>query len=113
MAIVIDSVDSLQTYLNGVLHRSDHHAGNVRGASLALIGAILSKATGEIRVREYNGRPANMIWFSVGPNNYMMKYNHDSEMIELHDRNSGTLINEFDDNTSYADIIGAFNRLGQ
>lgn len=33
MAIIIDSLDSLQTYLNGMLRRSDHHAGNVRGAS--------------------------------------------------------------------------------
>ena len=111
MAIVIDSLDTLQTYLNGVLQRSDHHAGNVRGASLTLIGAILSKATGEIKVRQYDGRPANMIWFSVEENNYMMKYNHGTELIELHDRNTGTLRNEFDDSTSYADIIAVFNEL--
>jgi hypothetical protein len=111
MAIIIDSLDSLQTYLNGVITRSDHHAGNVRGVSLSLIGAILSKANGEIKVREYNGRPANMIWFSVGPNNYMMKYNHGTEMVELHDRTNGSLINEFDDSTSYAEIIDSFNRL--
>lgn len=70
----------------------------------------MSKATGEIKVREYNGRPANMIWFSVGGNNYMMKYNPDAEMIELHDRNAGTLRNEFDDSTPYADIIDVFNQ---
>jgi hypothetical protein len=111
MAIIIDSLDGLQIYLNGVLNRSNHHAGNVRGISLTLIGAILSKATGEIKVREYNGRPANMIWFSVGPNNYMMKYNHGTEMIELHDRISGTLRDEFDDSTPYNQIIDTFSLL--
>ena len=111
MAIIIDSLDTLQTYLNGVVQRSDHHAGNVRGASLTLIGAILSKATGEIKVREYDGHPANMIWFSVGANNYMMKYNHKTSMIELHDRTAGSLRSEFDDNTTYAAIIDVFNHL--
>lgn len=111
MAIIIDSLDSLQTYLNGVIKRSDHHAGNVRGASLALIGAILNKANGEIRVREYNGRPANMIWFSVNSNNYVMKYNHDTGRIELHDRNNGNMISEFDDLTSYQNIIQTFEQL--
>jgi citrate lyase beta subunit len=111
MAIIIDSLDNLQNYLTGVLGRSDHHAGNVRGVSLTLIGAILSTATGEIKVREYNGRPANMIWFSVGANNYMMKYNHSTEMIELHDRVNGVLRNEFDDSTPYNLIIDTFSQL--
>jgi hypothetical protein len=109
MAIAIESIEILQTYLQGVLTRSDHHAGNVRGTSLALIGAILSRATGEIRVREYNGMPANMIWFSVGSNSYMMKYNHDSQKIELHDRTNGNLVNEFNDDTPYNEIIETFN----
>lgn len=34
MGISINSIDSLQTYLNGVLGRADHHAKNIEGVAL-------------------------------------------------------------------------------
>ena len=86
MAISIDSIDTLQRYLNGVLDRADYHAGKVEGVSLALLGAIVWKSDKEIEVREYNGSPANMIWFWVDGNRYAMSYNHSTEQIELKER---------------------------
>jgi hypothetical protein len=87
MAITIDSIETLQEYLNGVLGRAEHHAGNVEGVSLALLGAVIWKSDSEIEVKQYDGRPANMIWFWVNGTRYLMKYNHSLGQIELIDRN--------------------------
>ncbi|CAA0227573.1 hypothetical protein ACE1MK_10865 [Tenacibaculum maritimum] len=112
MAISIDSIETLQRYLNGVLDRADHHAGNVEGVSLALLGAIVWKSDKEIEVREYNGSPANMIWFWVDGNRYAMSYNHSTEQIELKERtHKGGVLHSFDNTTSYQEIIEIFNNL--
>lgn len=112
MAISIDSIEILQTYLNGVMSRSEHHAGNVEGVSLALLGAVMWRATGDIEVREYNGSPANMLWFYVGENRFSLLYNHSTEQIELRERTmNGGLISTFDNATAYADIITVFRAL--
>ncbi|MDP4268605.1 MAG: hypothetical protein Q8909_00615 [Bacteroidota bacterium] len=112
MAISINSLDTLQKYLLGVLDRADHHAGNVEGVALALLGAIVWKSDQEIEVREYNGRPANMIWFWVNGNKYVMSYNHSTEQIELKERtHRGGVLHSFDNSTSYDEIIDIFNRM--
>lgn len=112
MSISINSIDLLQTYLNGVMHRSEHHAGSVEGVSLALLGAVMWRATGEIEVREYNGSPANMLWFFVGKNRHSLLYNHSTEQIELRERTkNGELISTFDNTTSYQEIIRVFREL--
>lgn len=41
MAISIDSIETLQTYLSGVMGRAGHHAGQVEGVALALLGAVV------------------------------------------------------------------------
>lgn len=76
MALQIESIGQLQQYLNGVLDRANHHAENVREIALALLGAIIWRAEGQLRVREYRGRPANIIWFEVAGNTYAMGFNH-------------------------------------
>ena len=112
MAITINSINSLQTYLNGVMNRSEHHAGNVEGVALALLGAVMWKADGEIEVREYNGRPANVIWFHISGNKYALTYNHSDETIDLRERTqSGSVIEQFSNATTYKQIIDAFSRL--
>lgn len=112
MAISIDSLQKLQTYLNGVLDRADHHAGNVEGVSLALLGAVVWKSDQEIEVREYNGSPANMIWFWVKNKRYAMAYNHNTEQIELKERtHRGQVLHSFDNSTPYDEVIRIFNNL--
>ena len=111
MAITINSIEALQEYLRGVLDRANHDAGNVEGVALALLGAVIWRADGEISVREYAGRPANMIWFNVGDHRYVMTYNHNGQ-IELKDRtHTGNVIANFDNSSSYQDVIDTFSRL--
>lgn len=112
MAISIDSIAILQDYLRGVRERAEHHAGDVEDVVLALLGAVIWKADGEITVREYTGSPANVIWFWVNDKKYAMAYNHATSQIELKDRTqSGTTIAVFDNNSTYQQIIAVFNSL--
>ncbi|WP_321290146.1 hypothetical protein [uncultured Sunxiuqinia sp.] len=112
MAISINSLETLQQYLSGVLNRAGHHAGNVEGVSLALLGAIIWKSDGEIEVREYNGSPANMLWFWVGKNRYAISYNHQTEQIELKERtHKGGVLYSFDNSTTYQELIEIFKGL--
>lgn len=113
MAISINSLNILQQYLQGVLDRSDHHAKNVEGISLTLIGAIMWKSDiSKIEVREYDGRPANMIWFEVNNKRYVLNYNHSTGLIDLKERtNSGSVLASFDNSTTYEQVISIFKNL--
>lgn len=113
MAISINNLNILQQYLQGVLDRADHHAQMVEGISLTLIGAILWKSEiSDIEVREYKGRPANMIWFKVGDNKYVLNYNHSTNQIDLKERtNKGELKANFDNSTTYQQVIDVFKKL--
>ena len=112
MAISIDLIKTLQIYLTGVMGRADHHAGQVEGVALALLGAVVWRSTGEISVREYAGNPANIIWFFVNDARYALVYNHTSLKIELRERTqSGDTISEFDNSTTYQEIINVFRQL--
>ena len=112
MAISIDSIQTLQTYLSGVMGRADHHAGQVEGVALALLGAVVWRSTGEISVREYAGNPANIIWFFVGKERYALVYNHENFKIELRERTQGgNSIAEFDNSTTYQEVINIFRDL--
>lgn len=112
MAISIDSIQTLQTYLNGVIDRAEHHAGQVEGVALALLGAVVWRSTGEISVREYAGRPANILWFFVDKERYALVYNHENLKIELRERTQGgNAIAEFDNSTTYQEVINVFRDL--
>ena len=112
MAISIDSIETLQEYLIGVLDRADHHADNVEGVALTLLGAVVWKSDQEIEVREYSGSPANIIWFWVNGNRFALTYNHSDETIELKSRtHRGDVVASFDNSSSYEEIIRTFNNL--
>lgn len=113
MAIQIDNLKGLQEYLKGVFDRANHHAQDVEGVSLALIGAILWKCdTSKIDVREYRGSPANMIWFEVNANRYVLNYNHTTHKIDLkRTNNNGDLIKSFDNKSTYQEIMDIFKGL--
>jgi hypothetical protein len=43
MPLTVADLDTLETYLSGVMNRSEHHADTVWAIALALVGAILWK----------------------------------------------------------------------
>lgn len=112
MALTIDSIGILQEYINGVIGRAEHHANNVTGVALTLLGAVMWRSTSEIEVREYNGRPANILWFWVGDRKYALVYNHSTLQIELREsKHNGTTIAVFDNSSTYQQILQEFTRL--
>lgn len=112
MAISISDVEMLQEYLNGVVNRADHHARNVNLIVLTLLGAVIARNTGEIRVREYRGRTANSLWFEVNDVTYVLKYDHEHEHISLVERTEqGTVINSFTNSDTAADVWEVFSAL--
>ena len=81
--------------------RAGHHAGRVKGVALTLLGGIVWRAEpGSIRIRQFAGSPANMLWVDVGRRTYVFAHNHDSEQIEIRDRTQGgAVLHGFDDST--------------
>jgi hypothetical protein len=113
MAITAKDVEELHIYAEGVMGRADHHAGNVKGIALALLGGIIWRGEPDsIRIRRFAGSPANMLWVNVGANTYVFAYNHATEKIEIRDRTqTGSVLHSFDDNNSPADVEAAFRTL--
>ena len=113
MAITAKDIEDLREYAQGVMTRAGHHAGSVKGIALALLGGIVWRGDpGSIRMREYAGGAANMLWASIGGNAYAFAYNHKSQKIEIRDRaQTGAVLHSLDDQTSVADVEAIFRKL--
>lgn len=113
MAITAKDVEELHAYAEGVMGRAEHHAGQVKGIALAILGGIIWRGEPDsIRIRSFAGSPANMLRARIGANTYVFAYNHDSEKIEIRDRTqTGAVLHSFDNSTPVADIEAAFKAL--
>jgi Integron cassette protein VCH_CASS1 chain len=109
MALVISDVEILKEYLNGAESRADHHATNVNEIVYTLIGAVIAKSTEQIKVRTYNGSTANSLWFKFEEKIFAIKYNHNTQKIELLERSEqGRVIASFDNNDTAATVRNVF-----
>jgi hypothetical protein len=113
MAITAKDVEQLHEYAKGVMDRADHHAGKVKGAALAILGGIIWRAEPDsIRIRQYAGNPANMLWVTIGGKDYAFRYEHGTEKIEIRDgAQNGPVLHRFDDTTPVAGIEAFFRAL--
>lgn len=112
MAFLINTIDLLKEYFDGVLSRADHHAPNVTEVIFPLIGAVINTATDDISVRQYDGRPANVLWFVVNGKKYALTYNHKNDNIELRERTqNGAVLTTFDNTTTTMTIKQEFLKL--
>lgn len=109
MAITVKDVETLKEYFNGVMDRANHHADSVNEIVLALIGGVVWRADGNIKVREYDGAPANILWLDVDDKRYCFKFNHQECSIDcLEGGHNGTVIGSFDNSTSIKDVKDFF-----
>lgn len=113
MAVTAKDVEQLHEYAAGVMGRADHHAGQVKGVALALLGGIIWRAEPDsIRIRRFAGSPANMLWATIGGRTYVFAYNHADETVEIRDRTqTGAVLHAFDDSTDVRSIHAAFEAL--
>lgn len=113
MPITANDVDVLHRYAEGVMNRADHHAGQVKGVALALLGGIIWRGEpGSIEIKQREGNLANVLWVSIGGRRYAFAYNHTTGEIEIRDRTqSGPAVHSFSNNTAVADVEAAFRAL--
>lgn len=113
MAISGDDVKVLHAYAEGVMNRADHHAGQVKGIALALLGGIIWRGDpGTIEIKQYDGDLANVLWVEIGGKRYAFVYNHKTEEIEIRDKTqSGRALHSFTNETRVADVEAVFRAL--
>ena len=110
MAITANDVDILHRYAEGVMGRADHHAGQVKGIALALLGGIIWRGEpGSIEIKQYAGGRANVLWATIGARCNAFAYNRDTGEIEIRDRTqTGTALHSFSNATPVADVEAVF-----
>jgi len=113
MSLTVSDLETLETYLSGVMDRSEHHADSVGAIALALIGAVLWRKDPEpIEVRTYNGQTANILWVQIAGQRYALAYNHHEGCIELRERTqTGDVLFRFDNNTPVTEVYRIFGQL--
>ena len=106
MAITAKDVQQLNEYAAGVMDRADHHAGAVKGSALTVLGGIIWRADADtIRIRQYAGHPANMLWAKFNGREYAFRYEHSTVQIEIRDGSqNGPILHTIDDSMAVADI---------
>jgi len=114
MALTVTEIEELRSYLQAVMARADHHAGDVKHVALALAGAILWKKTDAepIKVMVREGQTTNVLWVRIRDTRYAFSYNHDLGQIEMReDSTHGSTIQTFTNSTSLATIYTFFESL--
>jgi hypothetical protein len=113
MAITSSDIEILHRYADGVMNRADHHAGQVKGIALALLGGVIWRADpGSISIKQYGGNLANVLWITINSRTCAFAYNHEIGRIEIRDRTqSGSALHSFNGETPVAEVEGVFRSL--
>ena len=107
MPKTIESINDLQEYLSGVMFRADHHGHEFREAALILAGLIVlyKDHDAELEVRTRNESMANILWTTIQGKRYAFAYNHNTEAIEIRDRNlKGPALHSITNKMSFAEL---------
>ena len=115
MAIFVDDIQTLRTYLRGVVGRAKHHAKGVDQIVLALAGAVIvRKDKAPLKVRSApKAILGRALTFSTGKTkSYALSYNHRDRCIELKKGSfRGAVLHSFTNETSLAEVMTVFNKL--
>jgi Integron cassette protein VCH_CASS1 chain len=115
MSLSINGIQLLHYYAVGVMNRANCHAPNVDEIYPAILGWVLCKhLAGTIKVKSYNGSPANILWWTsaLTSNHYACAYNHNTGEIEIRARTqNGAVLHSFNNATSLALLKQIFDVL--
>ena len=113
MAHSVTEVSELQTYIQGIIERAEHHAGNVDEIALVLAGAIVwQKDDNPIKVMTKDGNIKNVLWVFIRGKRYAFSYNHQSDEIEMREKSiQGTVLHTFSNGTQLSEVKKIFQEL--
>lgn len=113
MPTPVTDVAILQRYLEGVLARADHHAGNVGQIALAITGAIVwRKDPDPIQVLERDGEMKNVLWVLIGGQRYAFTYDHSTQAILiLRGSTQGKVLHSLTNATPLSELSDIFRSL--
>ena len=113
MPISISDVDTLKSYIEGVMGRAEHHANNVSAIGLALAGAIVwRKDADAIEVMAQEGDLKNVLWVKISGHRYAFSYNHTAKEIEMRENTTrGAVLQRFSNGTPIHDVERIFRGL--
>jgi hypothetical protein len=113
MPVAINDVEALKGYIEGVMNRAGHHAKELEGIALTLVGAIVWRKDQEpILVRPYGEGLGNVLTVSIGGRPYVFRYEHRTREIEMrHESLSGEVAHAFSGSTSVLEIARIFREL--
>ncbi len=113
MPLQVNDIQTLNAYIDGVMERASHHAGNVSGIALALVGPILwRKDADPIEVMSKQGETKNVLWIKIGGQRYAFSYNHGDERIEMRRGTThGNVVHTFTNATPLTEVIEVFRAL--
>lgn len=104
---------TLHRYAEGVMARIGHHAGNVGGIALALLGAIIWRGEpGSIEIMQRAGNLTNVLWVRINGTRYAFWYNHEDQAIEMRMRSTqGAVLHCFSNATPIENVETVFRKL--
>ncbi|MDR1252816.1 MAG: hypothetical protein LBK62_11735, partial [Treponema sp.] len=66
----------------------------------------------DIRVREYNGIPGNILWVYINGKRYAFRYDHQNDNIEIRNGGvNGAVLHTVNNSSTVADLITIFQGL--
>lgn len=85
MPIKIKSVDDMRRYFKAVVERGEHHGEQVKEALYPLAGFLFAYTddNSDLKVKTYDGKAKNVIWFQINGCTYVMSYNHEDVQIDF------------------------------
>jgi hypothetical protein len=112
MPQTVSDIATLQQYLQGVVMRADHHANNVDEVALTIAGAIAWRTDGDLVVRTYAGKMANVLRVRINGNLYTLAYNHTNGTIEVRQgKLTGPVLRSFTNANTAAEVKRFFGSL--
>ena len=113
MLVPVNDTKTMDTYLNGVMRRADHHGGNVLAVIPALRGYVEMFGTG-INAFSQSGDLKNTAWFVSKKTGfrYFIGYCHHREVVSLRRANrQGVEIATLSNDTPLNDFLTLFQGL--
>lgn len=107
----VDDLTILRDYLRGVMKRAECHTG-VANIVAAVGGNVMVFADDHsLECRTYANHTANILWFTVNGKRYALGYNHNTDKIELTNRNTKAVLGLFDNGTAPGAVLAIFKTL--